>query len=159
MALISDSGILIKCPHCGATQKTGTIFDLNMHYCWKNAHGAKIRLFCKLCGQWTDVTAKNGEVVKTVIVKPSPFPEIKELASLFNNADALLEAKIEQANGDRRESEGMLIPPQRTTETEPLHRKHVDIMNSYVFDLERERRELYEEYKAEIDRVKTAKAD
>lgn len=152
MGILSDGGIEIKCPYCGATQERE--FDVQMHYRWKNAHGVGIRIFCQLCRQWTDVTAKNGEVVKVEVVQKPTRSEIKELASLFTHADTTYFRKIQAAKRDIRETESIITQPRLyPQEVREAAQRHVSIMRHYVFDLERNRSEMYKEYHAELAKI------
>lgn len=149
MGIISDGGIEIKCPFCGATQERE--FDVQMHYRWKNGRGLGIRIFCQLCGQWTDVTAKNGEVVQTVIIRKPVRPEIEQLAKLFGHADRTYFGKIQAAKRDIRETESLITQPRLySQEIREAAQRHVSIMREYVFDLEWQRSQMYKEYHAEL---------
>lgn len=54
---LSYNGIPCECGACCAK-----VSDVHIHILWSNGYGASIRVFCYLCGAWTDwkYTIKNG---------------------------------------------------------------------------------------------------
>lgn len=69
---ISYYGIPCECGQCGA--KVSESDRVSMHVFWANQHGAKVRIFCRVCGHWTDrkMTA-SGETVR-VFEPADPWP-------------------------------------------------------------------------------------
>lgn len=59
MSYIEYNGIPCKCAECYAKVSEG---NAHMHVLWANQHGAKIRIFCDMCGDWSDwvKTSKSG---------------------------------------------------------------------------------------------------
>lgn len=72
----SYDGIPCECPACGAK-----VADYNAHMTilWRNQHGAAIRIFCNVCGQWTDrsITLLNG-LADRVVDHSIPHPTYAE---------------------------------------------------------------------------------
>lgn len=55
---INGGGKLYACPHCG--QVCGSPdWKARYHIWWSNQHGFRIRIFCKVCEAWTDITWSN----------------------------------------------------------------------------------------------------
>lgn len=49
----------MNCPHC-QTPAGPPEWKARKHILWANQHGRKTRLFCKVCGAWTDFTLRYG---------------------------------------------------------------------------------------------------
>jgi hypothetical protein len=64
MILETRWGIKTDCPHCGA-KRHDVRYQIQISYLWANAHGEEIRIFCHVCGWWSDVKGnKNGVTVE-----------------------------------------------------------------------------------------------
>lgn len=65
--MIQYGDLDVSCPNCG------TLAHYNHTILWANQHGMKIRVFCKVCNQWTDKTIlyKTGEISLRVVHPPT----------------------------------------------------------------------------------------
>ncbi len=67
---VTYNGIPITCPACGTSHT-----DVSMHIKWVNRHGASVRIFCNVCGVWTDRKRTDaGGLVDTVVPHAIPHP-------------------------------------------------------------------------------------
>lgn len=64
---------VFKCAICN-TLPGAPAWEAKSHILWANQYGRKERIFCKVCGAWTDVrliyASENGEQ-KTVVKQPT----------------------------------------------------------------------------------------
>ena len=79
----------MNCPNCN--QPTGSPdWKAKEHILWANAHGRKIRIFCKKCGQWTDVRLTNwNEVKDTYVVQKSYEKRLENLEAEMNEMEEI----------------------------------------------------------------------
>lgn len=69
---------MMECPNC-KTPAGAPGWKARTTYLWANQHGYSVRLFCSVCGQWTDFrdTYEWGSVPKVVRVVQQPR-EVKD---------------------------------------------------------------------------------
>lgn len=77
---IAYGGMQCECGGCGAQVSEN---NAQMVILWANQHGTKIRIFCDLCGLWTDRshTTKGGHrerVFRPVIPHPTYVDRVFE---------------------------------------------------------------------------------
>lgn len=60
-----------QCPNC-KTPVGSPDFKAHRTYLWANQHGDCIRIFCSVCGQWTDVTYTHKLLGEIVEVRKNP---------------------------------------------------------------------------------------
>lgn len=58
-------GHKIMCGHCEETRET-VGYQLGMVILWRNQHGSKIRVLCRLCGCTTDMTRTHDKFTSKV---------------------------------------------------------------------------------------------
>lgn len=64
----------MNCPNC---QTPAGAPDWKAHetYLWANQYGYSKRLFCSVCGQWTDFRDRHDSDSRPVIVRVAKQPE------------------------------------------------------------------------------------
>lgn len=67
---------MMRCPNCNMLAGAPE-WKARTHIKWSNKHGNCKRLFCDVCGQWSDITTKYGSSVElttqTVVVIHPPY--------------------------------------------------------------------------------------
>jgi len=82
------------------------------------------------------------------------YQQVQDLSSLFDQADKLLFGKIESAKQDIHETLDVLETSKHKSDEANLLEKHIDVMNEYVTELHSQRRELRNEYMAELVKLR-----
>jgi hypothetical protein len=82
MSYITYNGIECKCPACDAEVSKG---DASMHVLWSNRHGSALRIFCDVCGKWSDRKLVSG--IETIRIFQPRIPHPGHVARVFEVAD------------------------------------------------------------------------
>lgn len=63
---------IYECPNCGTQCGARDDWQAHYHILWANGYGQEVRVFCRLCGQWSDnrYLNKNG-VITSRVVRPA----------------------------------------------------------------------------------------
>lgn len=69
--IISYNGISCECGACGAKVHEN---NAQMTILWANQHGTSIRIFCDLCGIWTDWTRTSKRTTSRIFRPVIPHP-------------------------------------------------------------------------------------
>jgi hypothetical protein len=68
---VTYNGISCECGECGARVSEG---NAQMKIRWSNQHGSSIRIFCDLCGVWTDWVRTNKRASHRTFRPVIPHP-------------------------------------------------------------------------------------
>jgi len=63
-----------NCPNCNAPVGA-PLWKAKSTFLWANKHGQKIRIFCHICGQWSDVTTFVDMTPVRVEIRKQPWPD------------------------------------------------------------------------------------